>query len=188
MKKIAEKAMEDKDVAMAIIGQAIIDEGSIGADGTLVVTYTSRQNAVHLWNVANRWGLVHHLRTKEYENHSKWCVSFRAEGRRDIYQTIGPLPDKDQDKMFQHILRNPVGGTRKQPRGMTRKQLLDLLMTKPMTIRQLAYGCDISASVVRKHLKGLQKSGMVELIGYNATSPKKNQRTARLWIATAPRS
>ena len=37
-------AKNNKDVAMVIIVQAIIDEGAMGADGTINITYTSQEN------------------------------------------------------------------------------------------------------------------------------------------------
>lgn len=50
MRGLLEEAKQDKSVAMAIIWQEIIDEGYIGAYGT----------------VADAWGLIHSLRTKIY--------------------------------------------------------------------------------------------------------------------------
>ncbi|MCJ2514059.1 MAG: hypothetical protein LN408_06445, partial [Candidatus Thermoplasmatota archaeon] len=109
MNRILKMAKNNKDAAMAIIVQAIIDEGAIGADGTINITYTSKKNAVYLWEIADTWNLVHPIRTKKYVTHTKWCISFRAEKREEIYKLVGPLPDPKHDKMFRHILRDHSG-------------------------------------------------------------------------------
>ncbi|MCK4476723.1 MAG: winged helix-turn-helix transcriptional regulator [Methanophagales archaeon] len=181
MRGLLERARMDKNVAMAIVGQAIVDEGYIGADGTIVVAYSSQENARHLWEVANAWGLVHPLRTKIYKTHTMWCVSFDAEKREEIYLEIGPLPDPEQDKMFRHVLRDANSGKTRGGRGETRIKVLELLKDKAMTVREIAYGLDLSASTVRRHLRNLEKEEKAIIIGYNKASENKNQRTAKVW-------
>ena len=181
MNRILESARNNKNIAMAIINQAIIDEGAIGADGTITITYTSRNNAYYLWNIAHAWNLVHPMRIKQYSNHIKWCISFKAENRKDIYNSVGSLPDPRQDKMFRHILRRCTGGPHKGKRGETRKKVLGLLKQKDMTVRDIAYALDISASTVRTHLRHLRDEGKVLVLGLNKKSPFKNQRTAEIW-------
>ncbi len=181
MNRVFELARKDKDVAMALIVQAIIDEGAIGADGSINITYTSKKNAIYLWKIADAWNLVHPMRFKKYENHTKWCISFRAEKRKEIYKLVGPLPGPRQDKMFRHIIRNYSGGIHKDKRGETKRKILKLLKNKSMTVRNIAYALDLSASTVRTHLKSLRKEGKVFINGFNAKSPNKNQRTAHIW-------
>lgn len=177
--KVAQMAMKDKDVAMAILGQAIIDEGAIGADGTIIGAYTSRKNAEHLWKIADKWGLVHPLRTKKYATHTKWCVSLRADKRFEVYDAIGPLPDAEQDKMFRHTLRNAKGGA---DRSRTdRRRIILEMPDRPLTVRQIAYTLDLSASPPRRHLRILNGEGKIAVIGTDKKSFNKNQRTAQLW-------
>ena len=186
MNKIFELAKRNKNIAMAIIIQAIIDEGAIGADGSITITYTSEENAVYLWKIANVWNLVHPIRTKKYVTITKWCVSFRAEKRNEIYKIVGPLPDSRQDRMFRHILRSHTGGIHKGTRGETKSKILQLLKNESMTIRDISYTLDLSASTVRTHLKALKNSGKVFVNGYNKKSPNKNQRTAEIWAFSMP--
>jgi len=186
MNRILELAKENKAVAMAIIAQAIIDEGAIGADGTITINYTSRKNAVYLWKIANAWDLVHPIRKKKYINHTTWYVSFRAEKREEIYKFVGPLPDLRHDRMFRHILRRYNGGPHKARNGETQRKTLDLLKNKPMTVRDISYALDISASTTRKHLINLRKDKKIFVFGYNKKSPNKNQRTAQIWAFSKP--
>jgi len=181
MNKILGLANKNKDIAMAIIIQAIIDEGAIGADGTINITYTSKKNAFFLWDIANRWDLVHPLRTKKYLTHTKWCVSFRAEKRKEMYEFVGSLPDPRQDKMFHHIIREYKGGKHKRKRGETKRKILELLKKESMTIRDLSYALDLSASTVKSHLRRLKTEKKVFVSGFNKKSPFKNQRTAHIW-------
>ena len=178
---VMQRALKDKAVAMAIIGQAIIDEGAIGVDGSITVSYTSYENAYNLWKIANAWGLVHPLRKKLYKTHTKWVVAFKAEKREEIYKYIGPLPDPRKNKMFRHILRNPRGRIHKGGKGEVQRKILELLKRKPLTIREISYALDLSGSTVRKHLKKLAERGKVTIIGVNKNSLNKNQRTAHLW-------
>lgn len=43
MNRILELAKKNKDIAMSIIIQAIIDEGAIGADGSININYTIKK-------------------------------------------------------------------------------------------------------------------------------------------------
>jgi len=187
MNRILKLAKKNEDIAIAIIIQAIIDEGAIGADGSIKVTYTSEKNAIYLWEIANAWDLVHPMQIKKYKTHTKWCISFKAEKRKQTYKLVGPLPDPRQDRMFRHILRKYKGGLHKGKRGETRKKISELLKNKAMTVRDIAYALDISASTVRKHLKKLKKDGEIFMSGYNKKSPYKNQRTAQIWAFSMPK-
>ena len=186
MNRILKMAKNNKDVAMAIIVQAIIDEGAIGADGTINITYTRQENAVYLWEIADAWDLVHPMRTKKYITHTKWCISFRAEKRKEIYKSVGPLPDPRHDRMFRHILRNNRGGAHKGKRGETQRKILEMMKKRNMTVRDIAYSLDLSASTVRTHLRSLRNDGSVLVTGYNKKSPHKNQRIAQIWACSMP--
>ena len=184
MNKISKIAKKNKDVAMALIVQAIIDEGAIGADGTITISYTSKENAFYLWDIANTWKLVHPLRKKKYISHTKWIVSFQAEKRKEIYANVGPLPDPMHDKMFRHILRRHKGGSHKGKRGETKREIYENLKNKNMTIREISYALDISSSTVKSHLKKLKEEGRIFIVGVNKDCIKKNQRIAQIWSAT----
>lgn len=171
---------------MAIIVQAIIDEDAIGADGSINISYTSEKNAKYIWEIANYWNFVHPIRTKKYLTHIKWYISFRAEKREEIYQLVGPLPDPRQDKMFRHVLRNHRGGIHKDGKGETRRKILQLLKNKSMTVRDISYNLDLSASTVRKHLRILKKKEKVFIKGLDNNSPYKNQRIAQIWASSKP--
>ena len=179
--RISTIAKKNKEVAAAIIVQAIIDEGAIGADGSITITYTSKKNAVYLWEIAHAWDFVHPLRKKEYSNHTKWCIGFRADKRNELYDLVGPLPDPRHDKMFRHILRNHIGGPYKNGRGESERMILELLKKKAKTVRQLAYDLDLSASSVRKHLRILRNKKKVVVSGCDKQAIYKNQRTAEIW-------
>jgi DNA-binding transcriptional ArsR family regulator len=179
--RISTIAKKNKNIASAIIVQAIIDEGAIGADGSITITYTSKKNAVYLWDIAHTWDFVHPMRKKQYFNHTKWCISFRADKRKELYDLVGPLPDPRHDKMFRHILRNHIGGPYKNGRGESEKMILALLKKRAKTVRQLAYDLDLSASSVRKHLRVLRNKKQVIVSGFDKQSIYKNQRTAEIW-------
>ena len=186
MNRISAMAKKNKDIAVSIIIQAIIDEGAIGADGSITITYTSKENAVYLWEIANAWDFVHPLRKKEYSNHTKWCISFRAEKRKELYNLVGPLPDPRHDKMFRHILRNHKGGPHKGGRGETEEKILELLKKRTMTVRNISYALDISASSVRKHLRTLRQNNKALVSGCDKQAIYKNQRTAEIWAYSMP--
>jgi len=187
MNKTQDLGKKNKKIALSIIIQAIIDEGAIGADGSITITYTSKKNAIYLWEIANAWNLVHPIRTKQYITHTKWCISFRADKRKEIYDFVGSLPDPRQDKMFRHIIRNHKGGTPKGKRGETKRKIMSLLKNKSLTVRDLSYSLDLSASTVRTHLKKLYNDDKVFILGYNKDSPNKNERTAHIWSYYMPR-
>ena len=186
MNRILKLAKNNKDIAMAIVIQAIIDEGAIGADGSIKITYTSEKNARYLWEIANAWELVYPIQIKNYKTHTKWCISFKANKRKELYKFVGPLPDPRQDRMFRHILRDYKGGAHKRRRGQSKLKILELLKSKAMTVRDISYAFDLSASTVRKHLKNLKKEKKIFMSGYNNKFPKKNQRIAQIWAFSIP--
>ena len=53
--KLLKLALSNKQIAVAILGQAILDEGGIGASG-ITIFYTNKGEAEQLWTIANSLG------------------------------------------------------------------------------------------------------------------------------------
>ncbi len=181
MLRIKELAMKNEDVAYALIGQAILDEAKIGPD-TIRISYYSEEEARYLWEVGKRWNLVNDLRTEKAHGTQRWVFTIKANARRRLYETIGPLPNSAKDKAFRHLIgRNPKGGNWKYRRGEAKKAILNVLGT-PKTIRQICESTDLGSSSVRKHLRELERKGKVRKIGKNVKATRKNYRLAELWL------
>jgi DNA-binding transcriptional ArsR family regulator len=181
MQKIQSTAMKNKVMANALLGQAIIDEGFIGAGGSLEISYTSKQNAEWIWKIGNAFGLVHPLTEKAYKNHKKWIVKFRPQ-IRIVLKELGKFPDKRQQEMIDHIVdRNPKGGKSKYQKGEAKEKIINSLKESPKTIRNLSYDLDLSASTVKGHVYELNKRGLVVLSGLDKKNEHKNQRTSKIW-------
>src|SRR5665647_3972248 len=52
--KILQLALKNKQIAIAVLGQALLDEGGIGAQS--ITIYTNKGEAEHLWKIANSLG------------------------------------------------------------------------------------------------------------------------------------
>ncbi len=61
--KILQLALSNKQVAVAVLGQALLDEGGIGAQ-SITIFYTNKGEAEHLWQIANSLGYANALRRK----------------------------------------------------------------------------------------------------------------------------
>jgi hypothetical protein len=61
--KLLKLALDNKQIAIAILGQALLDEGGIGAQG-ITVYYTSQEEAFHLWQIANSLGYANPFRKR----------------------------------------------------------------------------------------------------------------------------
>jgi len=49
--KILLLALSNKQIAIAVLGQALLDEGGIGAQ-SITIFYTNKGEAEHLWKIA----------------------------------------------------------------------------------------------------------------------------------------
>ena len=76
MKKLA---MEDENIAYALIGQAVLDEAKIGPD-MIRISY-SEEEARYLWEVGKRWNLINDLRTEKAHG-AKRCMHGSSVRRR----------------------------------------------------------------------------------------------------------
>jgi DNA-binding transcriptional ArsR family regulator len=180
--KLLKFALDDKQIAVAILGQAILDEGGIGASG-ITIFYTNKGEAEQLWTIANSLGYANPFRKKKHRNHYHYGFSIKASKIKEFYDKIGPLPNTTKDRIFRHLAnRRPNINIR--ARGETRKMILQSLKEKPKTVLQLMLELDIGGSTVRKHLKKLKREGLVEVYGRYKNAFQKSRRTAKLWTAT----
>jgi len=180
--KLLKLALADKQIAVAILGQAIIDEGGIGASG-ITIYYTNRGEAEQLWKIANFLGYANPLRKKKHRNHHHYGFSIKASKRKEIYDQIGPLPNPVKDRIFRHLL-NRRSNINLRARGETRKLILQSLQEKPKTKLQIMLKVDASESTVRKHLNKLKQQGLVRINGRYKDAFQKSRRTAYLWTTT----
>jgi len=65
--KILKLALSNKQIAVAVLGQALLDEGGIGAQ-SITIFYTSKGEAEHLWKIANSLGYANAFRKKKHRN------------------------------------------------------------------------------------------------------------------------
>lgn len=178
--KLVTLALQNRKIALAILGQALIDEGSIGA--RITISYVSREEGEYLWKIANALGYANPLRTKDHGTHTHWWFSIKASKIKELYNEIGPLPNSFKDRIFRHHAKRHTGHLR--PRGETRKLILEALKEKPKTKLQLMLEVNISESTVRKHLSKLKQQGLIRKHGRNQDALHKSRRTAFLWAAT----
>lgn len=67
--KILKLALTNKRIAVAVLGQALLDEGGIGAQ-SITIFYTSKGEAEHLWKMANSLGYANDFRKKNRNHYS----------------------------------------------------------------------------------------------------------------------
>jgi len=178
--KLTSIALSNRQVAVAILGQALLDEGSIGERG-ICVSYVSRGEAEHLWKTADSLGYTNPLRRKDHKTHFHWWFSIKASKTKELYDEIGPLPNPVKDTVFRHLANRYT--THIRPRGETRKLILKVLKQKTQTILQLMLEVDASYSTVREHLKKLRELGLVRICGKYTNAQQKSRRLANLWTA-----
>src|SRR5512136_2532279 len=94
--KILQLALSNKQVAVAVLGQALLDEGGIGAQ-SITVFYTNKGEAEHLWAIAASLGYANALRKKKHRDHYQYGFSIKASKRKELYLQIGPLPNPVKD-------------------------------------------------------------------------------------------
>jgi len=179
--KILRLALNDKRIAVAVLGQALLDEGGIGAQ-SITVFYTSKSEAVHLWKIADSLGYANAFGKKKHRNHYNYGFSIKASKRKELYSQIGPLPNPAKDKVFRH-LANRCLGKNLRGRGETRTLILQSLVKDPKTVLQLMLDTNTSASTVRRHLSNLRNKDFVKIIGKDKGAFQKSLRTADLWSA-----
>jgi DNA-binding transcriptional ArsR family regulator len=174
-------ALRNKQIAVAVLGQALLDEGGIGAQ-SITIFCTNKGEAEQLWKIADSLGYANSFRKKKHRNHFHYVFSIKASKRKELYDQISPLPNPTKDKVFCHLANRRKSGSMRN-RGETRACILKSLGGEPKTVLQLMLELDINASTVRKHLKNLKRHGLVRVLGKDAHAFQKSLRTANLWVA-----
>jgi hypothetical protein len=152
MSKILELALRNRQIAVAVLGQALLDEGGIGAQ-SITIFYTNRGEAEQLWKIANSLGYANALRKKKHRNHYQYSFSIKASKRKELYEQISSLPNATKDKIFLHLASRQIKNIR--AKGETRKLVLKSLEMKPKTVLELMLELNTNASTMRRHLKQL---------------------------------
>jgi|WetSurMetagenome_2_1015567.scaffolds.fasta_scaffold651557_2 hypothetical protein len=178
--RILELALRDVHVAIAVLGQAILDEGGIGSQ-SITIFYTNKGEAEQLWKIADSLGYANELRRKKHRNHYQYGFSIKAAKRNELYNQIGPLPNPVKDKIFSHLANR--GRKSIRAKGETRKLVLQSLKSEPKTVLELMLELNTNASTMRRHLKRLQAQGLIKTAGKDSGAFQKSLRTANLWVA-----
>ena len=114
--KILELALNNSQIAVAVLGQALLDEGGIGSQ-SITVFYTNKGEAEQLWKIANSLGYANPLSKKKHRNHYQYGFSIKATKRKELYEQIGPLPNVTKDRIFLHLAKR--GGKTVRAKGDT---------------------------------------------------------------------
>ena len=178
--KLLTLALKNRKIALAILGQALIDEGSKGE--RITISYVSREEGEYLWKIANALGYANPLHTKDHGTHLHWWFSIKASKIKELYNHIGPLLNSFKDRIFRHHANRRTGHLR--PRGETRKLILEMLKEKPKTKLQLMLEVNVNESTVTKHLNKLEQQGLIRIHGRKYDALHKSRRTAFLWTTT----
>ena len=180
--KILKLSLSNKQIAIAVLGQALLDEGGIGAQ-SITIFYTNKGEAYHLWKIADSLGYANSFRKKKHRNHFHYGFSIKASKRKELYDQICPLPNPVKDKVFRH-LASRGSGKKLRGQGETRTLVLQALTTEPKTVLQPMLELNTNASTMRRHLKELHRQGVVQIVGKDKGAFQKSLRTANLWKAT----
>jgi len=130
--KLLEFALSNELIAVAILGQAIIDEGGIGASG-ITIFYTDKGEAEQLWKIANFLGYANSFRKKRHRNHFHYGFSIKASKRKELYDQIGPLPNPTKDQVFRHLRKSILRGIAFFAVSKRRSQRKGVLRNQPAT-------------------------------------------------------
>ena len=179
MLKLKEKALQNEELAYAIVRQAMLDEGSI-LTSKIEISYNDEETARYLFDIAKHWHLADIFRTKHALKQTKYGFTIKAEARALLHNKIGALPDKVRNKAFQHLLR-PFPKGPKYAQGNAKDRLLASLEKAPKTIRELAYELALSGSTVKDHLYDLREDGKVAVVGKNVNSSKGKRKCVFVW-------
>jgi DNA-binding transcriptional ArsR family regulator len=165
----------------AIVGQALLDEGSILTD-KVEIFYNVNSTARFVFETARLVGLAKNFRRKFALHQEKFGFTIPMECWARLYRIIGPLPDKRKDSAFRFLLRaHPRGALR--PKGESKRLVMDALQLRPMTGRELCYAVGLSGSTIRGHLRDLAREGKVKYEGRNKESTNGKSRSAFVWSA-----
>lgn len=179
--KILKHALGNKQLAVAVLGQALLDESGIGAQG-ITIYYTSKEEAIQLWRIADSLGYANPFRKKKHRNHFHYGFSIIASKRKELYDQIGPLPNSMKDMVFRHLASRQNGPSARR-KGATKNLILQSISSEPKTVLQLMLELNIGASATRRHLEDLRHRGLVRIEGKNKNAFQKSRRTGYLWKA-----
>jgi DNA-binding transcriptional ArsR family regulator len=179
--KLLKFSLANKKIAVAVLAQAILDEGGIGASG-ISIFYTYKEEALQLWKIADSLGYANPFRKKKHRNHHHYGFGIKASKVKELYARIGPLPNPVKDIVFQHLI-NRKPNINLRATGGTKKLMLQLLRQKSMTVLQLMLRLGVGASTTRRQLRNLRKQGLVEISGRYQEAFERSRRTAYLWKA-----
>jgi hypothetical protein len=182
MLKLKEKALQNEELAYAIVGQAMLDEGSI-LTSKIEIFYNDEETARYLFDIAKYWNLADKFRTKKALRQIKYGFTITAEARTRLHEKIGNLPDKIRNEAFQHLLR-PLPKGPKYSQGNAKHRIIASLEKAPKTVRDLSYELELSGSTVKDHLCDLREKGQVAVIGKNVNSSKGKRKCAFVWSIT----
>jgi predicted HTH transcriptional regulator len=180
--KLKEKALQNEELANAIVGQAMLDEGSI-LTSKIEIFYNDEETARYLFDIANHWDLANNFRTKKALKQVKYGFTIKAEARTRLSDKIGALPDRVRNEAFQHLLR-PLPKGPKYSQGKAKIKIMASLTRAPKTARDLSYELQLSGSTIKDHLSDLREKGKVTVIGKNVNSTKGKRKCAFLWSIT----
>ena len=179
MNGLLQKALVNEDLAYAIVGQALLDEGSI-LTSNMEIFHNDENTARFLFAIAKQWNMADNFRAKRTLKQKKYGFTTKAHARHPICDRIGPLPDGTKDVAFKHLLRDITTGP-KYPQNVAKKKIVSSLRTKSKTSRELAYELGLSGSTIKGHLHDLRKAGKVRIIGRNTRSLKGKTKCAYVW-------
>jgi len=182
MLKLKEKALQNEELAYAIVGQAMLDEGSI-LTNKIEIFYNDEETARYLFDIAKQWNLADMFRTKKALKQIKYGFTIKAEARTRLHEKISALPDKIRNEAFQHLLR-PLPKGPKYSQGNAKHRIIASLEKAPKTVRELSYELELSGSTVKQHLCDLKEEGRVAVIGKNVNSLKGKRKCAFVWSIT----
>ena len=179
MLNLKEKALQNEELAYAIVGQALLDEGSI-LTNKIEIFYNDEETAKYLFDIAKQWNLADTFRTKRALKQTKYGFTIKVDARSPLYEKIGPLPDKIRDVAWKHLLR-PLYTGPKYPQDVAKRKILASLRQEPKTVRELSYELGLSGSTVKQHLNDLKARKSVTMIGKNVDSVKGKRKCAFVW-------
>jgi len=182
MLKLKEKALQNEELAYAIVRQAMLDEGSI-LTSKIEISYNDEETARYLFDIAKHWHLADIFRTKHALKQTKYGFTIKAEARARLHNKIGALPDNVRNKAFQYLLR-PLPKGPKYAQVNAKHRILVSLEKAPKTIRELAYELELSGSTIKDHLNNLKEKGQVAVVGKNVSSSKGKRKCAFVWNIT----
>ncbi len=176
---LLKRIKSNEDLAFAVVGQALLDEGSILTD-KIEVFYNDRRTAWYLFDIASSAGLASKFRTKLALGQRKFGFTIVRAGWARLYLMVGPLPDTRKDLAFRFLLRVHSRGPMRAF-GESKKLIIRFLREKPGTSRELCYALGISGSTIRRHLYELACQHKVRVIGKNINSESGKNKAAFVW-------